>query len=159
MKKTVIFVVLSLFLFAGHASAHKVIIFAWVENNMIHTQSRFASKRKAKNCVIKVVNEKGAVIHKGKTDSKGEYSFKIPDNIDSDIVVRLEAGTGHQAHWTITEDELAAASTPEDIQAAMKEKENLEKKPSILKIITGIVLIFLLAFGVKVFKKRQNNND
>jgi len=48
-----------------------VIVFAWVEQGYIHTESSFGSKSKAKDCPIIVVDENGRVIHKGRTDSKG----------------------------------------------------------------------------------------
>lgn len=136
------------------AFAHKVIIFAWVEDGMIYTESSFGSKRKARDCAIKVFNENGMVIHQGQTDPKGNYSFKIPENIDSDLILKLEAGTGHQAQWKISKDELVTKSSDQDIKTAMKKKENLEKSPSILKIITGIAIIFFLAMGVRFLKRK-----
>ena len=136
--------------------AHRVIIFAWVEDGMIYTESSFGSKRKARDCAITVLNDKGMVIHKGQTDGQGNYSFKIPENIDSDLILKLEAGTGHQAQWKIPKDELVTKASEQDIPSAMKEKEKLEKSPSILKIITGIVIIFLLAMGVKFLKRKTS---
>ena len=138
------------------AFAHKVIIFAWVEDGMIFSQSSFGSKRKARDCAITVLNDKGMVIHKGQTDKQGEYSFKIPENIDSDLILKLEAGTGHQAQWKISKQELVTKPSEQDISFTKKEKENLEKSPSILKIITGIVIIFLLAMGVKFLKRKTS---
>ena len=136
--------------------AHRVIIFAWVEDGMIYTESSFGSKRKARDCAITVLNDKGMVIHKGQTDGQGNYSFKIPENIDSDLILKLEAGTGHQAQWKIPKDELVTKASEQDIPTAMKEKENLEKSPSVLKIITGIVIIFLLAMSVKFLKRKTS---
>jgi len=141
---------------ANHAFAHKVIIFAWVEKDMIYTQSSFGSKRKAKNCTITVENEKGVVVHEGKTDQEGNYSFKIPKKIDSDLILNLSAGSGHKAKWKISMDELAANPSEQDILNAMKKKDELEKKPSILKIITGIAIIFCLALGIKFLKRKPS---
>jgi nickel transport protein len=138
------------------AFAHKVIIFAWVEDGMIYSQSSFGSKRKAKDCAIKVENGKGIIIHKGQTDQEGNHSFKIPKNIDSDLVLTLVAGTGHQAQWKILIDELVAKPSDKDIPTIMEEKENLEKDPSILKILTGIAIIFILAMAAKFFKKEKS---
>ena len=135
------------------AFAHKVIIFAWVEDGMIYSQSSFGSKRKAKDCAIKVENEKGFIIHKGQTDQEGNHSFKIPENINSDLILTLVAGTGHQAQWKISIDELVAKPSDKDIQTIMRKKENLEKSPSILKIFTGLAIIFILAMAAKFFKK------
>jgi len=38
----------------------------------------------------------------------------------------------------------------------MKKKENLEKKPSIFKIFTGILIIFLLAMALKFLKRKTS---
>ena len=160
IKKTIIIsLILAMFpaiVLINVAFAHKVIIFAWVEDGMIYTESSFGSKRKARDCAITVLNDKGMVIHKGQTDGQGNYSFKIPENIDSDLILKLEAGTGHQAQWKIPKDELVTKASEQDIPSAMKEKEKLEKSPSILKIITGIVIIFFLAMGVKFLKRKTS---
>ena len=160
IKKTIILslilTVITAMIHVSSAFAHKVIIFAWVEDGIIYTQSSFGSKKKAKDCAIIVLNEKGMVVHKGHTDGQGNYSFKIPENIDSDLILKLEAGTGHQGQWKIPKDELVTKPYEQDIPTAMKEKEKLEKNPSILKIITGIVIIFLLAMAVKVLKRKKH---
>jgi nickel transport protein len=134
--------------------AHKITVFAWVEDGVIYSESRFASGKNAIKCAITVMDEKGLVIQQGVTDAEGKYSFKIPENIDSGLLIELVAGTGHKATWTIPEDELLTVASPEDLKAAMKEKQNLEKSPSPFKILLGIGIIFLLALGIKLFKKK-----
>jgi nickel transport protein len=154
MKKAFIISLILAMIPLSVAFAHKVIIFAWVEDGMIYTESSFGSKRKAKDCAIKVFNEKGQEIHKGQTDLKGNYSFKIPENIDSDLILKLEAGTGHQGQWKISKDELAVKQGDQDIKAVMEKKETLEKSPSLWKIITGIAIIFILAIGARLLKRK-----
>jgi len=156
IKHTIIFALISVMISASVAFAHKVIIFAWVEDGMIHTQSSFGSKRKARNCTITVVDDKGTVVHKGQTDLEGNYSFKILEKVNSDLILKLDAGTGHQAQWRILESELVAVSSRNGIQAAMKEKEKLEEGPSIFKIIGGIGIIFMLALAVKFLKRETS---
>lgn len=141
---------------ASHAIAHKVIIFAWVEDGMIYTESSFGSKRKAKDCAITVVDENNRVVHTGRTDRDGNHAFKIPEDIDSDLILKLEAGTGHKGQWRLSKEELVSVPLPVDIQAAMKEKETLEQNPSAFKIIGGIGIIFLLALGVRFLKRKPS---
>ncbi len=74
---SVLFIIILTLIPAGFAHAHKVIIFAWVEDGMIFSESHFGSKREAKNCSIRVMNGKGLLVHEGKTDNQGKYSFKI----------------------------------------------------------------------------------
>jgi len=154
VKKIFVFSTVFVLLATCYASAHKVIVFAWVEKGMIYTESSFGSKREAKNCTITVVDENDMVIHKGQTDQDGKYSFVIPEKINSDLIIKLDAGAGHQAQWKISENELKSVPLPNDIQAAMIKKENLEKPPSVFKIITGIAVIFLLAMAVKFLKRK-----
>ncbi|WP_299977401.1 hypothetical protein [Desulfobacula sp.] len=154
IKHTILFALILAMIPASFAFAHKVIIFAWVEDGMIHTESSFGSKRKAKKSTITIVDEKGLVVHKGITDQEGNYSFKIPDKIDSDLILKLDAGTAHQAQWKISKNELVTVHSAKDTRAAMKEKEKLEERPSIFKIITGIVIIFGLALAVKFLKRK-----
>jgi len=151
---SVLFIILTL-MPAGFAHAHKVIIFAWVEDGMIFSESHFGSKREAKNCRITVMNGKGLLVHEGKTDNQGKYSFKIPENIDSGLVLHLDAGTGHKAYWKISENELNINPSNEDIKNAMETKVKLEGKPSVYKIIIGVGIIFLFAMVLKFFKKRR----
>lgn len=158
--KTICFLSLLIALMAaGDVFAHKVIVFAWVEDGMIYTESSFGSKRKAKDCALIVVDEKGTVVHEGKTDDQGEYGFKIPDHIKSDLVIHLKAGTGHSATWRLPYNELVTPVDEEKLAASMKEKQKIESGPSLLKIISGIGIIFLLAFFVTFFRKKKTTHD
>lgn len=158
-KRALILSIVFITLPAGLVFAHKVIVFAWVENGMIHTESQFASKRKAKGSAIIVVNEAGRVVHEGQTDQDGKYSFQIPDDIDSDLIIKLVAGTGHQAQWRLPKDELITGPSDADIQMAARKRDALKKSPSILKIISGLAVIFLLALVIRFFKREKAKND
>lgn len=117
-----------LFCSAVNVFAHKVIVFAWVEDGMIHTESSFGSKRKAQNCSITLKNEGGQVLKQGTTDSQGAYALEIPVNPSSDLIVFLDAGSGHQASWRIAKAELipgTANKTNEDI----KRKGKVGRRP------------------------------
>jgi nickel transport protein len=156
LQKLIFLIVILAIIPAGPAVAHKVILFAWVEDGMIHTESSFGSKRKAQNCTITVVDETGQVVHTGQTDLEGNHSFAIPENRDSDLILTLDAGIGHQAQWKISKKELITLPSVKDIQTAMKKKETLEQGPSVFKIIGGIGIIFLLALGVKLLKRKTS---
>jgi len=158
MKKTLIPILVSFILAltpAGPALAHKVILFAWVENGMIHTESSFAGQRKARDCPLMVRDDTGRVVHEGKTDDQGLYSFKIPDGVESDLILTLEAGIGHQAEWRIPKEELVHAPSEAEVSKALQEKKKLESGPSVWKIISGIALIFLLAGAGKLLSRKK----
>ena len=138
MKK-IIFIIGLLALSSTTALAHKVIVFAWVEQGRIHIEGSFGSNRPAKKCVIHVKNPTGILIHQGITDALGQYSFKLPDTLDSDLIVELNAATGHFGHWTIPKEELVQDSA-ENLERKMAEKKSLEKSPSLVRIASGIIV-------------------
>ncbi|NOX33862.1 MAG: hypothetical protein GXP56_09010 [Deltaproteobacteria bacterium] len=156
MKYIVILSFILVLLPVSQAFAHRVIIFAWVEDGMIHTESSFGSKSWAQNCSITVVDEKNKVVRKGVTDRKGHYSFKIPEKIDSDLVLKLDAGPGHHAEWRLSKEELISTPSKKDIKKEMEKKEELEKAPSVYKIIGGIFIIFLLGLSAKFLKRKKS---
>jgi nickel transport protein len=147
-------IVLSIVVPAGYAAAHRVILFAWVENGIVYTESSFGSNTRARNCTITVSDEKGRVIKKGTTDQQGHYSFKVPEKIDSDLILQLNAGPGHQAKWRVSKKELLSNPSAQDIKKEMEQKDKLEAGPSVLQIAGGIAIIFLVAFGAKFIRRK-----
>ncbi len=159
IKQITVFLMFLILLPKGFAHAHKVIIFAWVEDGIVFSESHFGSKRKAKNCNVSVVNEKGEQVHKGITDENGNFSFKISDNIDSDLILNLDAGQGHKAFWKIRANELKTNPFNDDIKNIMEKKGKLEQSPPVYKLLLGIGIIFLLGFALKIFKKDSLEKD
>ena len=107
----IVLLVGALALISAPALAHKVTIFAWVEGDRIFTESKFSGGRKAIGARVAVFDREATQLLEGKTDQKGEFSFKIPKLTDLRIV--LNAGTGHRAEWTITESEITQAGYQE----------------------------------------------
>lgn len=92
--------VCSIILFLPCSSfAHKVMIFGWVEGDMVHTISKFSGSKKVKNAPVFVFDTEGNLILTGKTDTRGEFSFKMPKKTGLKIV--LEASMGHKASCLI----------------------------------------------------------
>jgi nickel transport protein len=81
-------------------------IFAWVDGDTVYTQSKFGGGRKAKNCTILVFDKEGNQLLEGKTDQKGEFSFKVPK--EGDLKIVLKASMGHSAQWNIPAKEISA---------------------------------------------------
>jgi nickel transport protein len=90
--------------FAEGAFAHKIHIYAWVKGDTVYTQSYAGGKKAVKNGKILVLDNDENTILTGMTDSKGEFSFKIPK--ESELKVVIDDGMGHRAHWTIPLDEV-----------------------------------------------------
>ena len=91
----------------GPAMAHRVTIFAWVEGDKIFTESKFSRGKLVKGGEVIVYDLAGKQLLEGKTDDRGEFSFKIPKRTGMKIV--LQAGMGHQGEWTILASELGGA--------------------------------------------------
>jgi nickel transport protein len=92
------------FLGAGSAFAHRVNVFAWVEGDTVHLESKFAGGRPVKSGKVVVLDPEGIELLTGLTNDEGEFSFKVPKQTDLKIV--LNAGQGHQAEWTVRLEEM-----------------------------------------------------
>ncbi len=88
------------FLNGAPALAHKVSIFAWVEGDTVHTQSKFMGGKRPEQALVEVFDDSGNQLLKGKTDSQGLFSFQTPRKADLQIV--LTAGMGHRAVWALS---------------------------------------------------------
>ncbi len=88
---------------AKQAAAHKVTVFAWVDGEMVHTQSKFSGGRVAKQARIEVYNNAGKRLLEGRTDDTGRFVFKPPQKEDLQIV--LIAGSGHRNDWMVKAEE------------------------------------------------------
>jgi nickel transport protein len=86
------------------AFAHKVSIFAWVEDDTVYTRSKFSKGKRVKNSPVIVFDSDGNKLLEGKTDENGEFSFKIPKQ--SALKVVLKASMGHMAEWKIPFEEI-----------------------------------------------------
>ena len=93
------------FFLHGNAGAHSVNIFAWVEGNTVFVECKYPDGTKVHEGVIRVLDSGGKELLNGKTNTKGEFSFKVPKQDDLKIV--LEAGMGHRAEWPLSKQDLA----------------------------------------------------
>ncbi len=157
MKKNIwgciLFLCLGILVLPGSVFAHRVILFAWVEGDMVHVEGGFGSDKPAKNCDITAYDRNQTVVFKGKTDKDGRFSFKVPEGHTSDMVLELAAGPGHKGAWTIGAEEFASAQPPAESNHSPQHKA-LEKGVDPVRILAGIGVIFGLALGVGVLRKK-----
>jgi len=101
---SVIFVILVIFAAASDTLAHRVVLFAYVEGNMVFTESYFSDGKKCQNSRIEVFDSSGNKLLEGQTDKNGEFSFKPPKKTDLRIV--LTASMGHKDEYIIPAGDL-----------------------------------------------------
>lgn len=87
------------------AFAHKVTVFAWVEGDTVHTESKFSGGRFAKQARIEVYDRTGKKLLEGRTDDGGGFAFKAPKQEDLRIV--MIAGAGHRNEWVVKAEEFS----------------------------------------------------
>ncbi len=126
-------VFLMLFFFGtGLARAHKVNVFAWVEGDAVFIESKFSGGKRVKGGMITVSDLRGNQLLSGKTNNRGEFSFKIPKKTTLKIV--LVAGMGHRGEWTIPVEEIEMVSVIEIRESGQQETAENEPK-SIMRSI------------------------
>ncbi len=135
-------------LFTSQSYAHKVNIYAYAENGMVHSESYFVDGSKCKNSILEIFDKKnGTKLLEGKTDEEGRFSFKIP--LVTSLKLVLHAGMGHQAEYTIDENEIREAmnvkqsSIPPSTKTPLKggsliSTKTQQKKTSELSEIKGL---------------------
>ncbi len=104
MTRNPIFISLSAALFlialtAGTAFAHKINIFAYVEDGTVYTESYFHDGRPVEKGKITVMAEGKQKLLEGKTDKQGLFSFAVP-RVD-DLTIILDSGMGHKTRFEL----------------------------------------------------------
>lgn len=123
---------LVLVLFSGHALAHKVTVFAWVEGDTVLGETKFSGGKRARDAEIIVWDTAGNELLRTRTDEKGEFSFPIPKK--TAMRIELIAGMGHRGEWTIPIEEVGdmggtgEAAAP-DNSVSGKDTDQAEQEP------------------------------
>ena len=105
--------------FVPLANAHKVNIYAYAEDGLVQSESYFVDGTKCKHSVLEVFDGRdGTKLLEGKTDEEGKFSFKIPKATSLKLV--LHASMGHQAEFTLAEDEVRKAMSIKSRKSEVK---------------------------------------
>ena len=95
---------IAIFAISSTALAHKVNIFAYVDNGVIYTESYFPDGRPVENGTIEVYDSQGNKLLEGVSDKEGLFSFKVPKKDDLTIVII--ASMGHKNKYILKEEEI-----------------------------------------------------
>jgi nickel transport protein len=128
-----IFIMFWLLFLPASASAHKVTIFAWVDGDTVHTQSKFSGGKRVKNTPVLVFDPKDVLLLDGKTDKNGMFSFKIPQKTSLKIV--LKASMAHMAVWKIPVEALGGTE-PKNAAKTDALQDSLKTSPDSVDIET-----------------------
>jgi nickel transport protein len=100
-----------LIVFASPAYAHKVHIFAYVDGDVIKTESRFNGGRPARDCSVTVTGLKGQdVVASGHSDALGFFHFPVPAQ-GGGFDIAVTCGDGHRGSWRLEAEEYLPAGT------------------------------------------------
>jgi nickel transport protein len=117
----------------GSAWAHRVNVFAWVEGDTIHVESKFSGGKKVKDGKIVVMDFQGVELLSGRTDDQGKFSFKVPKRTDLRIV--LIAGKGHQGEWTLAADEMKESPSETTLVTSPKKATPSDGKGTVTQTV------------------------
>ena len=84
----------------SQAWAHKVNVFAWAEGDTIFVEGYYPGGKKSQNSLVEIFNPAGTKLLEGRTNNKGQFSFKVPEKTDLKIV--LTASMGHKNYFTFS---------------------------------------------------------
>lgn len=90
---------------AAPAMAHKVNIFAYVEGDVVYTESYFPDGRAVENGIIDVLDASGNKLLDGKTDQEGHFSFPLPEKKE-DLTIVINASMGHKNSYLLQKSEM-----------------------------------------------------
>lgn len=92
------------------ASAHKVGVYAYVEDGQVKGQAYFAGGGKAVGSPVAISDGAGKDYGQATTNAEGEFSLKLPDGVTPPLKLTLKASQGHQASYEIPANELPGAA-------------------------------------------------
>lgn len=130
-----------LVLFVSFSFAHKINLFVTNENDSLEIYSYFASGAPCKNCKL-IIKDDEKIIFEDVLNDEGKYNYK-PTIKNIEVVV--DATSGHIVSEKVEVDNVKI----EDLKEHKKEENKVEN----INILIALVLIFLIFFLLKRFKK------
>ncbi len=103
MKNIPFFLIFFFILLVSIASAHKVNIFAYIEDHLIKGEVYFSDGSPAKGATVTLLPTNGShILAKTKTDKEGNFNLPIPKGLkDQEVRVVALAEMGHRAEMKL----------------------------------------------------------
>jgi nickel transport protein len=102
----VLVALLAVLLGSTAAMAHKVNLFAYVEDGKVYTESYFPDGSPVEGGKVLVYDSQDKLLLEGKTDKAGLFSFDVP-KVD-DLTIVIEATMGHKNSFKLKKAEVEA---------------------------------------------------
>lgn len=116
-----------LILKSSPAIAHKINIFAWAEGQTVFTESYFTGGKLIEGGLVEVFDPAGHKLLEGRTDQKGEFSFRLPQK--TDLLLVLTASMGHRSDFTLKVEKAIEVN-----QAGETGDTGIEKSPDTVTV-------------------------
>ncbi len=106
-----LFILVFLLLVPQTGLAHKLHVFAWAEDGVIHGETAFQRGTKARNVTITIEDAASTTkLTRTTSDANGVFSSPIPDVARQepiDLRIIADAGSGHRSEWLMKASEYA----------------------------------------------------
>jgi nickel transport protein len=86
------------------AHAHKVNVFAYVEDGKIHTESYFPDGKPVEGGKIEVMDSGNLKVAEGVTDKEGKCVIPVPKK--DDLTIIINASMGHKSSYVLKKGEI-----------------------------------------------------
>ncbi len=93
-------------IWAAPAFAHRLVIYAYVEDDMVVLESNFSSGAVAGAGTVTVKDGEGAVLAEMPLSETGETRFGIPEGGEGGIALEVLTDAGHDDYWILTPEDL-----------------------------------------------------
>ncbi len=119
--------------------AHKVNVFAWVEGDTVFVEGYLPGGKKSQDSLVEVFNPAGIKLLEGRTNEKGEFSFKIPERTDLKIV--LTVSMGHKNDFIVPASDFGEveSSPSSPSQSFAESAKDSSANPTDLNQLEGII--------------------
>ncbi len=160
------------------AFAHRVNVFAVVEDGEVAISAKFARGRKVVGGDVSLCDPRdGRILAAGRTDEAGQCRLPLPPGSDGGLTVVLDAGLGHRAEWALAAEDMpraTASSVPDPASAVQpvgggasaplppapdKPAEAPAERPLWLSTILGLAIIWLLAGAALLWRRRPGAGE
>ena len=133
MRRILTALVLALLMHTA-ALAHRVNIFAYVENGEVVVECSYSKSKRVNRGAIEVLSlQSGETLLTGETDEAGHFRFPVPEaarKTGSGLRIVLKAGEGHQNEWVVDAAEFMNAESGPATAAVATRTDGENKQPA-----------------------------